>query len=139
MRTALAPRLRTVESVTDANLDFEIDGAFETLDPPREFASQKDSGKTAVEQIDHAFVNVAFGAILPLDAKRPGGRYGKTTAFVCIEESIEERRAIQIWHALPIDRAICGDESVAAPITERGISVEGHLSRYAFDRGTHGT
>jgi hypothetical protein len=75
------------------------------------------------------FENVTFGAILPLDGKRPGGRDGKTTAFVCIEESIEKRRAIHIWHAPPIDRAICGDESDAASITEGGISVEGHLSR----------
>jgi hypothetical protein len=149
MRAALAPRLRIVESATEANLDLEIDGAFETLDPPREFAPRKDSGKTAVERIGHAsatgrgridvFENVTFGAILPLDGKRPGGRYCKMTALVCIEDSVEEGRAIHIWHAPPIDRAICGDESDAAPITERGVTVEGQLSRYAFDRGTHGT
>jgi hypothetical protein len=68
--------------------------------------------------------HVTIGPVPTFDAIHADGRDAKSSAIATIEQTIEERRAIDVWYAPPIDGTVRTDEGDASSIADRRVFVQ---------------
>ena len=139
MRAWLAPGIRVIEPPADQDRDVELDRAFQPLDPARQFTPGQTAGNAAVERVgdlgapggggEHLLQHIAVGTVGALDSEGLVGRDREASADHRIEQPVEQRGAVDVRHAPPVNGAIRTHQRHAAAVAKGGIFGERQLPR----------